>query len=55
MESTCISLVKALKDNVYDGDGRALMNEFSALTDEDKDDLVTYFNDEGFNVERVKA
>lgn len=44
---TCTSLITALKEHVFDGDAQALMAEWKALTDKDKDDLRHYFEAEG--------
>jgi hypothetical protein len=52
---TCISLVKALKEFVYDGDGTALMAEWRDLTAQDKNDLRDWFIAEGIAIAPIAS
>lgn len=45
-----ITLVKALKEYMFDGDGSALMAEWGSLTDKDKEHLRSYFESEGIPI-----
>lgn len=47
---TCISLIAYLKREVYDGNGAALIEDWKALSDQDKQDLHDYATAEGANL-----
>ena len=55
MTGTCISLVVALKQHVFDGDGAALLAEWKALTDKDKRELRDAFIAEGVEIAPLAA
>ena len=55
MTGTCISLVVALKQHVFDGEGTPLLAEWKELTEKDKRDLIAYFKAEGIEVAPLAA